>query len=204
MSTDHLVTLVAEAISSSMFRDASVAAAAEMVMPIIEAERADAARAAWDACVATIRKCAPGCTDQCDLCDFRGDVLADLDVNPYAAEVESTCQVAARFGKVTYYCLLDSGHRGNHEGANGIWPVEAVQWTEDKAMVVLLDFTDHLVRLNDVGEEFYVYDRLHATWVRFEYGDWIIRGVQGEFYPCKSDIFEATYERVADWREVKS
>ncbi len=29
-------------------------------------------------------------------------------------------------------------------------------------------------------------------------GDWVIRGVQGEFYPCKSDIFEATYERVAD------
>ena len=29
-------------------------------------------------------------------------------------------------------------------------------------------------------------------------GDWIIRGVQGEFYPCKSDIFEATYERVDD------
>ena len=27
-------------------------------------------------------------------------------------------------------------------------------------------------------------------------GDYIIRGVQGEFYPCKSDIFEATYERV--------
>ena len=25
-------------------------------------------------------------------------------------------------------------------------------------------------------------------------GDWIIRGVQGEFYPCKPDIFEATYE----------
>lgn len=28
-------------------------------------------------------------------------------------------------------------------------------------------------------------------------GDWIIRGVQGEFYPCKPDIFEATYEPVA-------
>lgn len=27
-------------------------------------------------------------------------------------------------------------------------------------------------------------------------GDWIIRGVQGEFYPCKPDIFEATYEEV--------
>lgn len=27
-------------------------------------------------------------------------------------------------------------------------------------------------------------------------GDWIIRGLQGEFYPCKPDIFEATYEEV--------
>lgn len=29
-------------------------------------------------------------------------------------------------------------------------------------------------------------------------GDWIIRGVQGELYPCKPDIFEATYEAVDD------
>lgn len=29
-------------------------------------------------------------------------------------------------------------------------------------------------------------------------GDWIIRGVQGEYYPCKPDIFEATYEAVED------
>lgn len=27
-------------------------------------------------------------------------------------------------------------------------------------------------------------------------GDWIIKGVQGEFYPCKPDIFDATYEPV--------
>ncbi len=27
-------------------------------------------------------------------------------------------------------------------------------------------------------------------------GDWIIKGVAGEFYPCKPDIFEKTYERV--------
>lgn len=27
-------------------------------------------------------------------------------------------------------------------------------------------------------------------------GDWIIKGVAGEFYPCKPDIFEATYEEV--------
>ena len=29
-------------------------------------------------------------------------------------------------------------------------------------------------------------------------GDWIIKGVQGEVYPCKPDIFEATYERVEE------
>lgn len=27
-------------------------------------------------------------------------------------------------------------------------------------------------------------------------GDWIIQGVQGEFYPCRDDIFRATYEAV--------
>ena len=26
-------------------------------------------------------------------------------------------------------------------------------------------------------------------------GDWIIRGVQGEYYACKPDIFESTYEK---------
>ena len=26
--------------------------------------------------------------------------------------------------------------------------------------------------------------------------DWIIKGIKGEFYPCKPDIFEATYELV--------
>lgn len=30
------------------------------------------------------------------------------------------------------------------------------------------------------------------------YGDWIIRGVKGELYPCKPDIFAATYEEVKD------
>ena len=28
--------------------------------------------------------------------------------------------------------------------------------------------------------------------------DWIIKGIQGEFYPCKPDIFDATYETVTD------
>src|SRR6266702_4793512 len=32
---------------------------------------------------------------------------------------------------------------------------------------------------------------MQAVW-----DDWIIKGVKGEFYPCKPDIFEATYEEV--------
>jgi len=31
---------------------------------------------------------------------------------------------------------------------------------------------------------------------RVTWGDYIIQGVQGELYPCKPDIFEATYEKV--------
>jgi len=29
-------------------------------------------------------------------------------------------------------------------------------------------------------------------------GDWIIKGIRGEFYPCKDDIFYATYEEVKE------
>lgn len=29
-------------------------------------------------------------------------------------------------------------------------------------------------------------------------GDYIIRGIKGEYYPCKPDIFEATYELVQE------
>jgi hypothetical protein len=30
--------------------------------------------------------------------------------------------------------------------------------------------------------------------MRVDPGDWIIRGVEGEFYPCKASVFAATYE----------
>jgi hypothetical protein len=38
-------------------------------------------------------------------------------------------------------------------------------------------------------------DTLEGT-MHADPGDWIIRGVKGEFYPCKPDIFETTYEPV--------
>lgn len=39
-------------------------------------------------------------------------------------------------------------------------------------------------------------DTLEGT-MRCEPGDWLIRGVKGEFYPCKPDVFDATYEVMA-------
>lgn len=32
--------------------------------------------------------------------------------------------------------------------------------------------------------------------MKAEKGDWIIKGVKGELYPCKPDVFEMTYEKV--------
>lgn len=44
------------------------------------------------------------------------------------------------------------------------------------------------------------YDGTHIViktlegFMRADLGDWIIKGVKGEFYPCKPDIFEQTYD----------
>lgn len=29
-------------------------------------------------------------------------------------------------------------------------------------------------------------------------GDWVIKGIKGEFYPCKPDVFEETYDRIEE------
>jgi hypothetical protein len=36
--------------------------------------------------------------------------------------------------------------------------------------------------------------------MKAEIGDWIIKGIKGEFYPCKPDIFHQSYEVVTDRR----
>jgi len=38
--------------------------------------------------------------------------------------------------------------------------------------------------------------------MRANIGDFVIRGIRGELYPCKPDIFHATYDRVQDDRDV--
>ncbi len=52
------------------------------------------------------------------------------------------------------------------------------------------------------GHLVFATDSVHITTLegtmRAEKGDWIIRGVHGELYPCKPDIFDATYETAAE------
>lgn len=44
------------------------------------------------------------------------------------------------------------------------------------------------------SEDPYIEIRTLEGTMRANVGDWIIRGVKGEFYPCKAAIFDATYE----------
>jgi len=44
------------------------------------------------------------------------------------------------------------------------------------------------------GMVIYTLEGLHEA----SLGDWIIKGVKGEFYPCRDDIFRMTYEEVTD------
>jgi hypothetical protein len=45
----------------------------------------------------------------------------------------------------------------------------------------------------DLGKDHAIIRTLEGD-MRCDVGDWIIRGVKGELYPCKPDIFAATYE----------
>lgn len=47
------------------------------------------------------------------------------------------------------------------------------------------------------GPDYALIHTLEGT-MRAEKGDWIIRGVKGELYPCKPEIFEETYEQVIE------
>lgn len=94
--------------------------------------------------------------------------------------------------------------------------IEAVQWNAPKDGKVSLarECTDHhMVRPTNYMEVFHmlgtsgcstsepywswevlgVIDTLEGKHIVTP-GDWIIKGVSGEFYPCKPDIFAATYE----------
>jgi hypothetical protein len=74
--------------------------------------------------------------------------------------------------------------QGFTDGPNDL-PTEIAQFIKDDDGVVSIKRGELVIR-NLGGEQ------------TASKGDWIIRGVQGELYPCKPDIFAATYEPVED------
>ena len=75
--------------------------------------------------------------------------------------------------------------------------IDAIQYTEEtRDEIISWCSPRHTARDEDGGE--YETKSLFIQTLegemRADLGDWIIKGVKGEFYPCKPDIFEATYE----------
>lgn len=71
--------------------------------------------------------------------------------------------------------------------------IEAMQWT-GKNFDRIVMFCNKIKSACTYTEEL-VIETLEGNMTASK-GDYIIRGVKGEFYPCKPDIFEATYEEV--------
>lgn len=66
-----------------------------------------------------------------------------------------------------------------------------LEWVENIDMSTSVIGMNATVRnIQDYG---YFINTLEGK-MRANFGDYIIKGVQGEFYPCKPDIFEKTYE----------
>lgn len=85
--------------------------------------------------------------------------------------------------------------------------IEAMQWTGDqhRPMFDFLTGTEKRVMVVE-GSTFRIYHTIENEVVLViktlegemtaSFGDYIIKGVKGEFYPCKPGIFKATYEEV--------
>ena len=85
--------------------------------------------------------------------------------------------------------------------------IDAIHFTGDNPLTVMLEWVPSV---NDgrVGEfrtdgDALIISTLEGD-MRADPGDWIIRGVKGEFYPCKPDIFAATYEPVGAGTDKES
>lgn len=77
--------------------------------------------------------------------------------------------------------------------------VEAIQWDGTNANEIF-DFVGDSLKVTEHGKAKTTFDLYTFEIITLEGNmlvspyDYIIKGVQGEFYPCKPDIFEATYE----------
>lgn len=76
--------------------------------------------------------------------------------------------------------------------------IEAVQWT-GKNLDEIRSFSGVKASIYGPGpgtdDDILLIDTLEGQ-TQASVGDWIIKGIKGEFYPCKPDIFSATYESV--------
>jgi len=74
-------------------------------------------------------------------------------------------------------------------------PITAIQWTGENH-IELAEFTNGKCKFT-VGEPSIVIPTLEGD-MKANAGDYIVRGVEGEFYPCRQDIFEKTYEKISE------
>lgn len=74
--------------------------------------------------------------------------------------------------------------------------IEAVRWDGKSETIFPLAPFENATRAPEVLED----DRLCIATLEgdmiADVGDWVIKGVSGEIYPCKASIFEQTYEQV--------
>ena len=71
--------------------------------------------------------------------------------------------------------------------------IEAIQFTKN-TVSACLKFCEDEASFNSEVPCLHI-DTLEGEMIANN-DDWIIKGIKGEFYPCKPDIFEATYESV--------
>jgi hypothetical protein len=78
--------------------------------------------------------------------------------------------------------------------------VRAVQLREDNDEEILEFMRVTECPFEMVGDHELVVHTLEGD-MRASKNDWVIQGIKGEFYPCKPDIFEATYETAKEEME---
>lgn len=69
--------------------------------------------------------------------------------------------------------------------------VEALQWTGNNAK----EMSDFVQIAIPMSAEYFHISTTDGI-LRANIGDWIIKGVEGEFYPCKDSVFQKSYELV--------
>ena len=69
--------------------------------------------------------------------------------------------------------------------------VEALQWTGNNAKE-MSDFTQ--IAIPWIAEHLHIHTSRGI--MRASIGDWVIKGIEGELYPCKDSIFQKSYELV--------